>query len=306
MLEQVLVGRGSDPFQYGAFRGLKRARRDLHIQAKAVAPSPTGADTYIAPYYWLVRQHYDLVIGVGFLELDALGRTARRFPHQRFGLLDATRRDVPGHPANLEGTIFHTEQGAFLAGFIAARIADQGPRPHVVSSVGGIDIPPVDAYIAGFEAGARRADPRIKLLRAFSGSFTTTAPCANAATTQIDQGSKVVFNVAGECGIAALKTAQKRGAYGIGVDTDQSNLGGFILTSVVKNLDLAVYHFADEVVHGRLRTGGNVSFDLKNHGVYLGRFSPEVSPSLRRQVRQLQWKIVHGKIVVPSTLSPPH
>src|SRR5262252_8049958 len=218
---------------------------------------------------------------------------------------DATRQDVPGHPANLEGTIFHTEQGAYLAGFVAARMADRLPPPHVVSSVGGVDIPTVDAFIAGFEAGAKRADPKIKLLRAFTNTFTTPAPCANAARAQIDQGSKVVFNVAGACGLGALKTAQRRGVYGIGVDIDQSTLGHFILTSVVKNLDLAVYDLAKRVVRGRLRTGGNLSFDLNNHGVYLGQFSPKVRPSIQRQLIPLARQIEQGKIHVPSMLSPP-
>ena len=305
VLEQVLVGRRSDPFQYGAFRGLVRAQRNLPIQAKAVAPSPTGANTYVAPFSWLARQHYDLVIGVGFLELNAIARTAHGNPQQKFALLDATRQDVPGHPANLEGTIFHTEQGAYLAGFVAARMADRLPPPHVVSSVGGVDIPTVDAFIAGFEAGAKRADPKIKLLRAFTNTFTTPAPCANAARAQIDQGSKVVFNVAGACGLGALKTAQRRGVYGIGVDIDQSTLGHFILTSVVKNLDLAVYDLAKRVVRGRLRTGGNLSFDLNNHGVYLGQFSPKVRPSIQRQLIPLARQIEQGKIHVPSMLSPP-
>jgi basic membrane protein A len=307
VLEQTLVGRGSDPFQYGAFRGLVRAKRNLHIQAKAVAPSPTGVgDQFVAPFYQLARQHYDLVIGVGFLELGAVAKAARKFPHEKFAILDATRQDVPRHPANLEGTVFHTEQAAYLAGFVAARVADRGPAPHVVSSVGGIPIPTVDAFIAGFEAGAKRADPKIKVLHAYSGTFVAKRPCANAAHAQIDHGSTVVFDVAGACGLGALNTAKQRGVYGIGVDIDQSYLGRYILTSVVKNLNVAVYDFAKRVVHGRLRTGGNLSFTLKNHGVKLGRFSPVVPLSLRRQLIPLERQIKQGKIVVPSTVSPSH
>jgi len=302
----VLVGRGTDPFQYGPFRGLVRAKRVLHIRAKAVAPSPTETDQFVAPFAWLARQHYDLVMGIGFLELRAIGQTAHRFPHEKFALIDATRQDVPGRPANLEGTIFHTEQPAYLAGFVAAKMADRGPRPHVVSSVGGFAIPPVKTYIAGFEAGAKRADPKIRLLRTFSNSFTVGAPCANAAKTQIDQGSKVVFNVAGACGLAALRIAQKKGVYGIGVDVDQSNLGDFILTSVVKNLNFAVFDLARRLVDGRLRTGGNLNFDLSNHGVYLGRFSPKVPPSIQRQLIPLARQIRQGKIQVPTKLTPLH
>lgn len=305
MLEQPLVGRKSDPFQYGAFRGLVRAKRVLHVQAKAVAPSPTGVgDQFVAPFFQLAREHYDLVIAVGFLELNATSRAARRFHHERFAILDATHHDVPRHPANLEGTVFHTEQGAYLAGYLAAKIADRGPPPHVVSSIGGVEIPTVDAYIAGFEAGARRADPKITVLRAYSRTFLSPKPCANAARHQIDQHSSVVFNVAGACGLGALETAKRSGVYGIGVDIDQSYLGPFILTSVVKNLNEAVYDLVKRLVRRRLPTGGNLSFDLRNKGVRLGPFSPHVSQSLRRRLKLLTRQIEQGKIVVPSTVSP--
>jgi basic membrane protein A and related proteins len=307
VLEQTLVGRASDPFQYGAFRGLLRAKRDLHVQAKAVAPSPTGVgDQFVAPFYRLAWEHYDLVIGVGFLELNAVSRAARKFPHEKFAILDATRQDVPHHPNNLEGTAFHTEQAAYLAGFLAARMADRGTKPHVVSSVGGVQIPTVQSFIAGFEAGAKRADPKITVLRAYSGTFLSRRPCANAARAQIDQGSTVVFDVAGACGLGALATAKRKGVYGIGVDIDQSYLGRFILTSVVKNLNVAVYDLAKRVVQGQLRTGGNLSFDLRNNGVKLGRFSPIVPRSLRRELIPLARQIKKGNITVPSTVSSPH
>jgi basic membrane protein A len=282
-----------------------RAKRVLHIRAKAVAPSPTGADQFVAPFSWLARQHYDLVIGVGYLELGALAETARRYPAQKLALIDATRQDVPGHPKNLEGTIFHTEQPAYLAGYLAAKMA-RGPRPHVISAVGGWDIPPVEAYIAGFQAGAKRADPKITVLKTFTKTFGPEGPCANAAKAQIDRGSTVVFNVAGTCGLGALRMAQKSGVYGIGVDVDQSNLGDFILTSVVKNLNFGVYDLAKRVVEGRLPTGGNLSYTLANHGVYLGQFSRKVPLSLQRQLIPLARQIRQGRIHVPSTLNQSH
>jgi basic membrane protein A and related proteins len=264
-------------------------------------------DQFVAPFYRLAREHYDLVIGVGFLELRAISRAARKFPHEKFAILDATHQDVPRQPANVEGTAFHTEQAAYLAGFLAARMVDRGPAPHVVSSVGGIPIPTVTAYIAGFEAGAKRADPKIKVLRAYSGTFLSRRPCANAARAQIDRGSKVVFNVAGACGLGALNTAKRKGVYGIGVDIDQSYLGRhFILTSVLKNLNVAVYDLAKHVVQGRLRTGGNLNFDLRNEGVKLGSFSPVVPRSLRRELIPLARQIEQRKITVPTTISSSH
>jgi basic membrane protein A and related proteins len=303
VLEQPTVTRESNPFQYGAYRGLVKAAHALPIQAKAVAPSPTRADSYAPLFSSLARQRYDLVIAVGFLELPALSQAARRFSHVKFGLLDATRQDVKPIPANLEGTVFHTEEPSYLAGFLAARMADRGRRPHVISSVAGLKIPPVQAYVAGFQAGAKAADPRIKLLNAYTNDFVNESKCRHAARSQIAAGSQVVFNVAGTCGLGALEVAKRKGVYGIGVDIDQSYLGKFILTSVVKNLDVAVYEFAKRLVQGRLRMGGNLDFDLRNHGVRLGPFSPDVPRRLRQELSSIADKIERGKIVVPTTPS---
>lgn len=272
--------------------------RELHVQGKTVSPSPTVPDD-LAPFNYLARQQYDLVISGG---LGPVGKAAQRFPHVKFASLDATRRELHA-PANVEGTVFHVEQAAYLAGFVAARMVDRGPPPHVVSSVGGMPIPNVKVFIAGFKAGARRADPKIKLLNAYTYDFVTQAKCRHAALDQIARGSRVVFDVAGYCGLGALDAAKRKGVFGLGVDTDQSYLGRFILTSVVKNLNEAVYELAKRVVDGRLRTGGNLSFDLRNRGVSLGTFSPEVPRALRRELIPLASEIEQGKIVVPTTLS---
>jgi basic membrane protein A len=304
VLEQPLVSRAGDPFQYGAFRGLVRAARDLHVRAKTVAPNPNSSgDPYLAPMSYLARQRYDLVIALGTLEVGALSHTARLFPHEKFVLLDGSRQAIRNPPANIEGTVFHTEQAAYLAGFVAARMADRGPSPHVVSSVAGVPIGPVQAYIAGFQAGAKRADPKIRLLNAYTYDFLNPAKCRHAALNQIAHGSRVVFDVAGACGVGALEVAKQKGVFGVGVDIDQSYLGTFVLTSVVKNLDAAVYELAGRLVDGRLKTGGNLSFDLRNHGVGLGKFSPQVPRALRRELIPLAAEIEQGKIVVPATVS---
>ena len=305
VLEQPLVSRSGDPFQYGAYHGLVRAARDLPVRAKVVAPNPSSSgDPYISAMSYLARQPYDLVIALGTLETDAVSHAARRFPHVRFALLDGTRRAVKHAPANVEGTVFHTEQPAYLAGFLAARMVDRGPRPHVVGSVAGVPIGTVRAYVSGFRAGARAADPKIKLLNAYTYDFVSQTKCRHAALNQIAQGSRVVFDVAGACGVGALEVAKRRGVYGIGVDIDQSYLGRYILTSVVKNLGSAVYDLASRLVDARWRTGGDLSFDLRNRGVGLGTISPDVPRALRRQLRTLAAEIVQGKIVVPTTLSP--
>jgi basic membrane protein A len=299
VLYEPLVSRAGDPVQHSAYRGLLRAKRRLHVQAKAVAPSPSHPGN-LGPFDYLARQHYDLVMAISFA--PGLTQAARRFPHVKFAWLGATRQETHAG-ANVEGTVFHTEQAAYLAGFVAVRMADRLPPPHVVSSVGGIPIPTVQANIAGFQAGAKRADPKIRLLNTYTNDFLDTTKCKHAALAEIASGSQVVYNVAGTCGMGALEAAKRKGVYGIGEDIDQSYLGNFILTSVVQDWGTAVYDLAKLVVYHRLRTGGNLSFDLHNHGVGLGKFSPDVPLALRRELIPLARQIEQGKIVVPRTLS---
>jgi basic membrane protein A len=300
VLETVAVGTVSDPFQHGAFVGLQRAIKDFHVQAKIVAPRPNG--TWGPAFSYLARQKYDLVIGIGFLEAHDLARVAGKFPSTKFAILDAPWEVLKGGPKNVEGSVFRTEQPSFLAGYLAARIAKRRSPHPTISSVGGYPIPTVTAFIAGYQAGAKRANPRINLLNAYAFDFINPAKCKHAALGQIAQGSEVVFNVAGGCGLGALAAAKQRGVWGIGVDIDQSYLGRFILTSVIKRLDVAVYNLVRSLGQGRFRTGGNVVFDLRNRGVGLGRFSPLVTASLRRQLAGLRAQIVRGEIAVPTTI----
>ena len=302
VLEEPGVGRGSDPFQHGAYLGLVRAHHELGVEAKAVSPSPTGGDPYVAPLAYLARQRYDLVFALGFLEARALSSVAPRFPSVKFALLDSPNAVVAHKPRNVQGTLYHTEQPAYLAGYLAARMVDRGPPPHVLSSVGGIPIPPVQAFIAGFQAGARKADPRITLLNGYSYDFVNSTKCERIALDQIAHGSRVVFDVAGTCGLGALTAAKRKGVFGIGVDIDQSFLGPFVLTSVVKNLTVTVFDLTKRLVDGRLQTGGNIEYTLANGGVKLGKLSPRVPASLRRELNRVRAQILSGAISVPSTL----
>lgn len=300
VLEQPVVGLANDPFQHSAYLGLEKAVRGLRVHGKVLSPPPTGS--YVPPFSYLARQGFDLAIGIGFLQVDDLSRVARLYPKSRFAILDARLEDVPKRPPNVEGTLFKTQEAAYLAGYLAAKMESRRPRPHIVSTVAGYPIPPVRAYVAGFQAGARRADPTVKILNAYTNDFATGTKCAHAAQAQLAQGTGVIFDVAGACGVEALKAAQRAGAWGIGVDIDQSYLGKFVLTSVIKRLDVAVYDFAVGLRRGTFRTGGNMVFDLRNKGVALGAFSPDVPQSLRREVDRLAHEIEAGRIAVPSDL----
>ena len=265
--------------------------------------SPSPRDTSFAPSFaYLARQKYDLILGIGFLQQRDVDAAALRFPAQKFAYLDGRRQDLRHRPKNVRGTLFKTEEPAYLAGYLAALLEKRRPGKDVVATVGGIKIPTVDTYIAGFQAGARKADPGITALNAYSRDFVNQEKCATLARSEIARGAGVVFAVAGGCGVGALDAAAEAGVWAVGVDIDQSYLGPHILTSVVKRLDVAVVAIVRSLVDGTFTTGTDTVFGLKNGGVGLGRISSNVPRRFVRALDAIRAQIVAGKIHVPSAL----
>jgi basic membrane protein A len=288
-------------YQQGAFAGLQRAVKELGVEAKTVVPGPRQ-NSYVPSFSYLARQKYDLIIALGFLEVADLDTVASKFPDRTFALIDSSQKALKHHPRNVRGAVFKTEQAAYLAGYLAALMEKRRPGKDVISAVGGFPIPTVDDFIAGFKAGARKADPGITVLIAYSHDFLDTAKCRTVALDQIARGSGAVFDVAGGCGLGALAAAKEKRVWGIGVDADQSSLGPHILTSVVKRLDVAVLSTVKAFQEGRFSTPGDAVFDLHNEGVGLGKVSPKVPRPYLRELDRIRAQIVAGTISVPSTL----
>ena len=175
-------------------------------------------------------------------------------------------------------------------------------KTNVVSTVGGQKIPPVDHYIAGFIAGAKAADPKVKELNAYSQSFTNQAACKELALNQISQDSDVVFQVAGGCGLGALSAAKEKGVWGVGVDADQSYLGSFILTSAVKKVDVAVFDTIKEITGGTFKGGTTDFFTAQNGGAGIGKISPKVPAADVTKLKAIEQKVESGPIAPPDTV----
>src|SRR6185369_92463 len=229
---------------------------------------------YVPNLSTLAQQKYDLVIGVGFLMADAIGTVAKKFPDTKFAIIDVDATGLKGKPTNVQGLLFKEQQSGYLAGYLAGLYAKDN-NITTISSVGGQKIPPVDHYIAGYQAGAKAANPGIKTLNGYSQDFVDQAKCKEIALNQIAQGSQVVFQVAGQCGLGALDAAKEKSVQGIGVDADQGYLGSYILTSAQKKVDVSVFDTAKAVQDGSFKGGEDQVFDLKSDGVGLGKLNAD-------------------------------
>jgi len=287
-------------FNHLAYVGLQQAQKRLGITFR-VAESRSSSD-YIPNLASFARQGYDLVVGVGYTEIGAMGAVAKRFPNTRFAIVDVANGDLAGKPKNVLGLLFREEQVGYLAGYLAGLEAKRKPGKDVISSVAGEKQPPVDRFIAGYQAGAKKADPGITIVNAYSQDFVDQAKCKSIALNQISAGSVAVFAVAGGCGLGALDAARERNVWGIGVDSDQSFLGPQILTSATKKVDRAVFLAVQSVQKGTFR-GGNAIYGLREGGVALGKISRKVPKSEVAAVERIRQQLIAGKIVPPRVIS---
>ena len=297
------VGRFNDKgFNQLQLRGLKSAASKLGIQTKALESHAAG--DYVPNLSTCARGGYAITISAGFLLADPTSTVAKQFPKQHFAITDYDVTGAPfnGTQTNVEGLTYATQQVGYLVGCMAALMAKQQGGKQVIGAVGGVKIPPVDTYIAGYQAGAEKCVPGTKVLVGYSQDFVDQAKCGTIAGNQIDAGSQVEFNVAGGCGLGTLSTAKSRGVWGIGVDTDQAFLGPHILTSAVKRVDQGVYLAIKDVQDGTFKGGKNLVFDLKNGGVGLGKTSPKVPKAILAKVNDLKQQIIDGKLVPPATV----
>jgi basic membrane protein A and related proteins len=283
-------------FNHLAYLGLQRAQKELGVQTRVL--TSTQQSDYIPNMSSLAQQGYDLVICVGFLMDSSVITVAKKFPNTKFMIID--NGWSPGNPKNLEGTLFHEQEAGYLVGYLSGLLyKNQGVT---FSTVGGQKIPPVDRYIAGFQAGAKAANPKVKLLNGYSQDFVAQDKCKNLALQQISQGSKVVFQVAGGCGLGALDAAKEKKVWGIGVDADQAYVGKQVLTSAMKRVDNDVFTTISQLKAGTWKGGRTFTFTVANNGIGIGKVSSRVPKSVVAQVAAVEKKIAKNQIKIPTTV----
>jgi basic membrane protein A and related proteins len=315
--EAISVGMVSDTgglddrgFNEFSINGFERAQEELGVDGRVYVSE--SADDYLPNLTAAVDDGHDLVIAIGFLIQPSVVEVATEATDINFAGVDQFYVEDPQEDCaklaeqfqycaqpNIVGLQFPSEEAGYLAGIVAAMMT----KTKTVSTVGGIKIPPVDNWIAGFRQAVKDTDPDIKLLNAYSQDFDDAAKCKEIALDQIAQGSDLVFQVAGKCGLGALDAACEKGVFAIGVDADQSFAGDCVITSALKPLELAVFETIKAAQDGTFQGGTNRFFGIEDYpdAELLAPYTDAVPQAVQDAVEEAKQKLISGEIDPPAT-----
>jgi basic membrane protein A len=296
-------GRGDKSFNDAAYAGLERAQQELGIRFTTLETGE-GADRE-AQMRQLAAGGSQLVFGVGFLFSDDIYGLAQEFPDVKFACVDYTVKEGQALPPNLTALEFKEHEGSFLVGALAALLTKTGK----VGFVGGMEIPLIKKFEAGYRAGAKAANPKVEVLVKYAGAtgtaFKDPTKGKELGLAEYNQGADIIFHASGSTGLGVFEAAREKGPghYAIGVDADQyAEAPGFILTSMVKRVDTAVFDTIEELKAGRWQ-GGVREFGLGEKGVgwvYDDNNRALIPAGVKAKVDALEAEIAAGRIVVPT------
>jgi basic membrane protein A and related proteins len=282
-----------------ANKGLEDAKKQLGIEGRVLI-SKSNAD-YVPNLTTLAQQKYDLIVSVGFLMAKATETVAGKFPSAKFAIVDGSAAGMKSKPKNVEGLLFAEQEAGYLVGYLSGLYAKDN-NATTIGSIGGQKIPPVDHYIAGYQAGAKKVDPSIKTLNGYSQDFVDQAKCKEIALDQIAKGAKVVFQVAGQCGLGVLDAAKEKSVQGIGVDADQGYIGPQVFTSALKKVDVAVFNAIKGVQDNKYTGGQDILNTVKSGGIGYGKLNAEAE-KYADQIKEVSDQISAGEIAdIPDTV----
>lgn len=303
-------GLGDKSFNDLSYEGLKRAEQELGVEIK-VLESKEITD-YESNIDQLANAGYSPIFAVGFLMTDTVSKMATQYPDVQFGGVDEFFDPVP---PNVVGLTFKEHEGSYLAGVVAGlatkekSLSDKINDKNVIGFVGGMDVPLIKKFEAGFIAGAKSVNPDVQVISLYAGNFTDQAKGKELGYSLIEKGADVIYAAAGAVGLGTIEACKEKGALFIGVDADQyltvPNSGDVMLTSMMKRVDVAVFETIKAAVEGNFPGGTIKEFGLKEGGVGLAPFhdfESKVPQSIKDAVEKAKQGIIDGTIQVPDKL----
>lgn len=286
-------GRGDKSFNDSAYRGLERAQKELGAEIKYV-DSKTQAD-YKANFENLSFEKPDLIVGVGFSMGTPLGEAAKKYPDQKFAIID-----VPSEAPNILGVVFKEEEGSFLAGVLAGLTT----KTNKIGFVGGKSIALIKKFEYGFKAGVKAANPACIVDAKYTEDWSDVQKGKEAALALFNGGADIVYHASGKCGIGVIQAAKDTNKLAIGVDSDQDGEApGFVLTSMIKNVDNAVFNAAQLVKDGKFK-GETLNLGVAEGGVGLSEMKytkDKIPAGAMDKVKAAEEMIKSGVLVVPKS-----
>ena len=300
-------GRGDKSFNDAAYAGLEKARADFGDKIEVKYLEPTGGGENREQLVRLLAQEkYDVIFGVGFIFTETISKVAKEFPQTKFGLVDGYVPDLKDN-SNISCLLFKDHEGSFLVGAAAALKSKTGK----VGFVGGMQIPTIEKFDAGYIAGAKFVNPNIEVVSDYIGTtgeaFKDPVKGKELALKQIKYGVDVVYHASGASGIGVLEAAASQKALAIGVDSDQSLTATetqrpYVLTSMLKRVDTAVYNTIKSVIDNNFK-GGYQEFGLKDNGVTYAEneYNKSLINDIKPRLEEIKGKIISGEVKVPAT-----
>ncbi len=283
-------GLGDRSFNDMAWAGLQQAEKSLGIQAKVV--EPTSVADYATQLSAMASDGYAMVIGIGFDMKDAVTKVAPQFANVKFVTIN-----VPVSAPNVATAQFSDHEGSFLAGVLAASMT----KTKTIGFVGGVDAPNIRRFLVGYEEGAKYANPQVKVLSSFVGSFGDPIKGKEFALQQFSQGADIVFHAAGKTGEGVIAAAKDMNKYAIGVDQDQDYIApGRVLTSMVKRVDVAVLDLVKQLKDGTFQAGIHL-YGLQQNGVGLSEMKytkQDIPKDVLDKVEKARQAITSGDLKV--------
>jgi basic membrane protein A len=286
-----------------AYAGLSKAQKDFAGKVEVTDLEPTaGGENREELLRLLAGEKYDLIFGIGFLFTDSITRVAKAFRGVKFGIVDGFIDKEP----NVASLLFNEHEGSFLVGAAAALKSKTGK----VGFVGGMKIPLIEKFEAGYIAGAKYVKPSIEVFSDYAGTtgeaFRDPVKGKELATAQYDRGADIIYHASGGTGIGVFEAAVAKKTWAIGVDADQSltakpDQRAQILTSMTKRVDVAVYETIKALVNGKFKAGVQ-GFGLKEGGVgyAVNQYNREQMKDIVPRLETIKRDIIAGKIKVPS------
>lgn len=304
-------GLNDNGFNHLAYTGYEKAKTQYGFTDEII--QTTSQNDYVKNLS-TAAQEANLVIAVGFLMQTPLDQVAKQYPNVKFAIVDGCAVPDPNTGAcetlpNVSPLFFKEQEAGCLVGAIAGQMEVDGKSVvpnllghNTIAAVGGLPVPPVIRYIAGYKACAKMVDPSITVLVNYSNDFAATAKCKDVAQSQISQHqADIIFQVAGGCGIGALDAADQNHVYGIGVDADQGFVHPSVITSALKRVDTAVYDIINDTETNSY-TNNLPKFDLAHDGVGYGTLSSAVPADAKAKADDFANQIKQGTLTPPETI----